>query len=81
MRKKELQELQEFRSYRIAEGVVSVSCRLLGGILRLDACLEPAKCPGGTVDRSLARSAWESTTQKEPSRRDGMTRRGVRADE
>jgi hypothetical protein len=31
MRKKELQELQEFRSYRIAEGVVSVSCRLLGG--------------------------------------------------
>jgi hypothetical protein len=30
--------------------------------------------PEGRHDRSLARSAWESATPKEPSRRDGMIR-------
>jgi hypothetical protein len=31
--------------------------------------------PEGRSDRSLARSAWNSPTPKEPSRRHGMIRR------
>ena len=33
------------------------------------ACLKVSKVPEGRCDRSLARSAWESTIPKDPSRR------------
>ena len=36
--------------------------------------------PEGQHDRSLARSAWISATPKEPSRRYGVIRAGVRTD-
>ena len=34
-------------------------------------------CPGGTADRSLARSAWERATPKEPSHRVQYDLRGL----